>query len=394
MHMQLTKKSDPKNDYSQAASAATGLGLQRKLTVGAVNDPMEEEADAMADRVMRMPDKPLLQRKCAECEEEEKVQRKPLAASITPFIQTKAAEGDTASDAVTSQINASKGGGSSLDNHTKSFMEGRFGVDFSDVKIHTDGEAVQLNRDLNAQAFTVGNDIYFNSGKFAPNTENGKHLLAHELTHTVQQQGSSMQQISRLKITPTKSFTQGPCGERSVYWNFESGVKAPKGGGYIIQQINNLENIKDCPAEDVDFIPITPTFTFYEAWWVAEGDTIQEKHKLGIVDFTDRSARPASLGNNKSGIQVSLGQVRFFSKNTTGDLGKEDQLSRDPTIAADWKPGTKGGVPQSGWLPSTMNKPSWWGSSLDGPTQRWANSWWNCCGEKSKHKSESDASPK
>ena len=115
----------------------------------------------MADRVMRMPDTPLVQRKCAGCEEEkEKLQRKPLAASITPFIQTKGAEDGTASDAVTSQINATKGSGNDLDGNTKSFMESRFGADFSNVKIHTDDDAVQMNRELGAQAFTVGNDIF------------------------------------------------------------------------------------------------------------------------------------------------------------------------------------------------------------------------------------------
>ncbi len=68
-----------------------------------------------------------------------------------------------------------------------SFMESRFGTDFSGVKIHTGHTAVQMNQELNAQAFTSGNDIYFNEGKYAPGSESGKHLLAHELTHTLQQ---------------------------------------------------------------------------------------------------------------------------------------------------------------------------------------------------------------
>jgi len=68
-------------------------------------------------------------------------------------------------------------------------MESRFGTDFSGVKIHAGNEAVQMSRELNAQAFTVGSDIYFNSGKFAPESESGRHLLSHELTHTIQQSG-------------------------------------------------------------------------------------------------------------------------------------------------------------------------------------------------------------
>ena len=71
-------------------------------------------------------------------------------------------------------------------------MESSIGVDFSNVKIHTDNSAVQMNKDLHAQAFTHGNDIYFNSGNFNPESKDGQHLLAHELTHTVQQGTASM----------------------------------------------------------------------------------------------------------------------------------------------------------------------------------------------------------
>lgn len=163
------------------------LPVQCQLTVGAVDDPLEKEADHMADTVMRMPEPSFIQRKCAHCEAEEKAQRKPLAS----FIQKKGSEGGTlASTTVSNQIQSSKGGGSALEAPTQSFMESRFGADFSGVRIHTDHSAIQLSRELNAQAFTVGNDIYFNSGKYAPEASDGKHLLAHELTHVVQQNGS------------------------------------------------------------------------------------------------------------------------------------------------------------------------------------------------------------
>jgi LysM repeat protein len=176
-----------KNILPVRKPAKNELQIQFKLSIGYANEPLEHQADAMADKVMRMPETPFVQRKCAHCEEEEKVQRKPLSAYITPLIQTKGADGGTASDTVTSQIKATKGSGSSMDRPTQSFMESRFGTDFSSVKIHTGDYAVQLSRQLDAQAFTVGSDIYFNEGKYNPGVENGKHLLAHELTHTIQQ---------------------------------------------------------------------------------------------------------------------------------------------------------------------------------------------------------------
>ena len=178
---------------------AQRLPIQRKLSIGAVDDPLEHEADAMADTVMRMPQQNFIQRKCSHCEEEE-AQRKPLAS----FIQKKeSGTNNITSDSVNSQIQSTRGGGSAMPDNTKSFMESRFGTDFSDVRIHSGAYASQLSGELNAQAFTVGNDIYFNEGKFSPESFNGKHLLVHELTHTVQQ-GSGKQLLQR---TPGKYDT-------------------------------------------------------------------------------------------------------------------------------------------------------------------------------------------
>jgi hypothetical protein len=80
-------------------------------------------------------------------------------------------------------------GGQKMDAQTKAEMEQGFGADFSNVNIHTDSEAAQMSQDIGAQAFTHENDIYFNKGKYDPDTKKGQHLLAHELTHTIQQTG-------------------------------------------------------------------------------------------------------------------------------------------------------------------------------------------------------------
>lgn len=102
-----------------------------------------------------------------------------------------------ASPSIENKINASKGSGNPLDNSTRSEMESGFGNDFSGVRVHTGNEAQQMNKDLNAQAFTHGQDIYFDEGKYNPETTSGKHLLAHELTHTVQQTGSVQKMIQK-----------------------------------------------------------------------------------------------------------------------------------------------------------------------------------------------------
>jgi hypothetical protein len=181
-----------------AANRADSTVIQAKLRIGAVNDPLETEADQMADRVMRMPATPFVQRKCISCEEEDKqLQRNPLAVSMNPFIKEKVSGDGAVSEGLTQQIKASNGGGTEMDSATRSFMESRFGVDFSSVKIHSGNDAVKMCQELNAQAFTVDNSIYFNSSQYNPQSERGKHLLAHELTHTVQQgNGSKIQKAN------------------------------------------------------------------------------------------------------------------------------------------------------------------------------------------------------
>ncbi len=158
--------------------------LQAKLTIGAVNDPLEREADAAADLVMRMAGPeglsaapPALRRKCAECEDEEKLglQRKADSPSMA----------NGAAPVIVDTVLSSPG--RSLDPVTRDFMGERFGADFSGVRIHTDAQAAQSAEEIDALAYTVGHHIVFGASRFSPNTATGLRLLAHELTHVLQQ---------------------------------------------------------------------------------------------------------------------------------------------------------------------------------------------------------------
>lgn len=121
-------------------------------------------------------------------------------------IQTKATGRPDAKASLSNQLKSSKGKGSPLPDSTRSEMEDSFGVDFGKVRVHSDSQAVHMNRQLSAQAFTNEQDIYFNTGKFDPESKEGKHLLAHELTHTVQQGGG---EIKREKIGTAFSHRTG-----------------------------------------------------------------------------------------------------------------------------------------------------------------------------------------
>ncbi|MBW4507263.1 MAG: DUF4157 domain-containing protein [Scytonematopsis contorta HA4267-MV1] len=159
--------------------------IQTKLTVGDPGDKYEQEAEQTASQVMAMPEPETPQLIQRETGEDEEIQMKPLAKSITPLIQRKSNKSFSASSNLESSLNASKGNGSPLSDDTRGFMEPRFGSDFSPVRVHTDSSAVQMNKDLGAAAFTHGNDIYYGAGKSPGNNE----LTAHELTHTIQQTG-------------------------------------------------------------------------------------------------------------------------------------------------------------------------------------------------------------
>ncbi|WP_157682277.1 eCIS core domain-containing protein [Mucilaginibacter mallensis] len=163
--------------------------FQPKLTVNQPNDVYEQEADHMADQVMRMPvpfanqdsffkpaGKPI-QRKCAHCEQGEKMlHRKESSAGEVG--------GNSQLDNYVSSLSTT---GQTLSAGSRQFFEPRFGHDFSRVRIHTDSGAAKSAQSINALAYTSGNNIVFNSGQYSPETSSGQRLMAHELTHVVQQ---------------------------------------------------------------------------------------------------------------------------------------------------------------------------------------------------------------
>lgn len=148
-------------------------GLQAKLSVSQPGDPQEKEADRMADKV---------------------VQRKGDGPAISSASAASSTPAFSPSPASTAIPNAS---GSSLPTPVIAEMSSSFGHDFSKVRIHTDAKAQEAAAGLRAQAFTYGGEIFFNKGKFNPGTSDGKWLLAHELTHVVQQSGQAPAAIQK-----------------------------------------------------------------------------------------------------------------------------------------------------------------------------------------------------
>jgi Domain of unknown function (DUF4157) len=167
--------------------AKAPTGIQTKLTVNAPGDAYEQEADRVADQVMRTPD-PQLQRACTcggacpKCQtqqpgqEHEHVQTKRVGSSDTRQI---------AAPPIVHEVLASPG--QLLDPATSTFMEPRFGRDFGHIRVHTDEKAWDSARAVNALAYTAGHHLVFGAGQYSPATASGRRLLAHELAHSIQQ---------------------------------------------------------------------------------------------------------------------------------------------------------------------------------------------------------------
>jgi hypothetical protein len=179
--------------------------FQPKLSIGPVDDVYEREADAVANKVvnhaaatgLQHSISPLVQTKCAHCEEEENLQRKDTGRSP---------HGQTAPSIVRDALQT---GGHTLDGAVRGSMERHFGYDFKQVKIHTGAVAAKSADAINALAYTSGNHIVFNAGQFNPASNQGQRLLAHELTHVVQQGAASSTAVQR-EETSEAPETTGP----------------------------------------------------------------------------------------------------------------------------------------------------------------------------------------
>lgn len=246
---------------SKAVRSILAAGVQPKLKIGAVNDPAELEADRVADQIMRMPAPAamgmpfappsgtgnnagtntgantvpsILRRKCTDCEDDETVRRKEVSPEpITPVHRppeirmkgnTGSSGGGTASPETSRAIN-SLGSGVPMAKSERAFFEPRFGQDLSGIRIHTGSTADTASRAINARAFSLGNNIAFASSEYRPGSHAGRTLMAHEITHSLQE-GNRI----RRDVTGEPILKEG--GGGWVYLQHSSGtitiVDAPK----------------------------------------------------------------------------------------------------------------------------------------------------------------------
>jgi len=263
--------------------------LQAKLRIGQLGDVYEQEADRVADVVMQMLEPSAvyfstlhIQRACLTCEEDE-LRRQPIEEEEKELLQTKEISGENAETTpyLESCINAIRGGGQPLPESTRAFFEPRFGYDFSQVRVHTDARAAEAAHAVGARAFTVGRDVVFGARQFEPGTSEGRRLLAHELTHVIQQKGSSYKRetgsvagkVTRLHQSRLIAREEGE-GPEGV-----SSASAGQNAQLAAQNISNRYSTEKILIDD----------------WSSD---CRDNNKNGSFDYNDPVERNANFGSH------------------------------------------------------------------------------------------------
>jgi hypothetical protein len=174
----------------------SGRSIQPSLRISAAHDPAEREAESVAARVTRG----------GISRSETGLQRSPLLLQR----QSPGAAGGVASPVVEARVRAAATGGSPLVPALRQTLEPRFRADFGGVRLHTDTRAAALATAIGARAFTFGNHIFFNTGQYQPQTAEGLELLAHELTHTIQQSAVIQQAVIQRAVAPEVNVRVSP----------------------------------------------------------------------------------------------------------------------------------------------------------------------------------------
>lgn len=305
------------------------------LTIGKPDDSFEQEADQVADIIAEeststadysLPKSqitPQVQRQCEECKIEapqgEEAAEEEEEEEVEPTKIDRKKEGNSDNNTTNatlrnleSKLKASKGGGQPLPDATRQMMENRFGVNFGKVRIHAGDEASWMNRSIQAKAFTHGNDIYYNQGKYTPHTQDGQWLLAHELAHVIQQTGANTKNptIRRSAEPKIGNWAHFRIQEKLRKRDSKLITEAPIPGGTRIEMKHNVVGFADLYKAENN------TIAGISAQEPSESTILEEKFKFykyvnmrrdwlnkATPNPTDKNIGP-KITNNKKNIEL------------------------------------------------------------------------------------------
>lgn len=339
--------------------SSSPLPVQARLIVSSAKDLYEQEADRVAAQVMGQFNaqqsqafnaKQSLRRQPADDEE---LKRKPL-------VQFKSTEGgmDVSADLETS-IQAARSGGQPLAENVRASMEGAFGTNFSSVKVHTDTEADALNRSIQARAFTTGQDVFFRQGEYNPGTTDGQRLIAHELTHVMQQSSPAARRIqdrisSSAGTVLQRALDRAEAGKEVKVWVASAGelARGVIASGYDVDDDGYrgfasvyLEAFyrkgKWVPADDV--VGIDPSFIYEESVddeailseQTGDGESLDEEHFSESMFFDDEGG--SGPGESSSGAKPDRQKLDKQDGDEKSELMSsiEQNIAESETLSAE-----------------------------------------------------------
>ncbi|WP_413667097.1 DUF4157 domain-containing protein [Mucilaginibacter sp. Mucisp86] len=324
-----------------------GNKVQRKMTVNEPGDHFERQADQVADKVVQHINQPktaanpattatapaaastsAVQKKEDKKEDKQEkeqngadkeLQRRPVFESDgdpnegNTLKRSSQSAAPDVSQQTQQKIENSKGGGEPLPSNTREDMESAMGADLSGVRIHNNSEAAGLSNDLQAQAFTHGNDIYFGAGKYDTQSKSGQHLLAHEVAHTVQQGGGGVKK----KIQRTPAATSPGQGVANT------GEATAHAGDNKINKDQKTIKVPSIqlPGFKRSMMPSTANYTFKKNSRSGGHLNLWETTALTGTGFTDKfnTMRTAELPNN--GASPAGNNTYFMVSKTAASEG-------------------------------------------------------------------------
>ena len=312
----LAKKKDPVTSESsiQRLCSECEEDLQKQESEEDNESESKASIGAREDGLLRQPSDDVkedeaLQRQPVNGEHEKHLRRQALTEKENAVVQTKGTSVETpeVSQAVESTIHAQRGGGQPLPASSRDFFGPRIGADFSGVRVHTGAGADHLNRQLNARAFTTGQDIFFRRGEYNPSGSKGQELLAHELTHVVQQNGATVQ---RQSLEDKEEIQTNPhlWKSASLYQRPTLGIPIQLRCASCAQEYQSAE-LQQRPVEHANLCP-----------------KCQGRNKiLGSLAFSSLDIQRESKSKD-SDIQVSVDyaktgdQIKWYASYATGEI--------------------------------------------------------------------------
>ncbi|NMF59687.1 eCIS core domain-containing protein [Pseudanabaena yagii] len=308
--------------------------IQAKLNIGEPNDKYEKEADATASKVVQQINSPMhdksVQRQGGIEGEDKEIQMKPISQiqrqegieeedeeiQMKPLLQRREnLGGGEASSDLESSIQSVRGSGKSLDPSLQAKMGQAMGADFSSVKVHIDSQSDQLNKSIQAKAFTTGQDIFFRQGEYNPNSKDGQELLAHELTHVVQQNNGDVNR----KLKQNYIVSQNPNDSLQRQVNTHDAGCSCSSCGFKLQKKSITSN-----SNNLNVLQKNPKPTIQRGLFSKK----TEREKFNSKKFKLRNWQPSTGGgkfdadyNPKTGIMTITVKVHFDYQDSSAYKG-------------------------------------------------------------------------